>query len=125
VQIRKNHIIVQGVLCLTLAYAFCVPAKATNVASFDAISATEIQERSKPQPPVDQPSADQSLLKPVVLTGTVVKNKSDYFLRDTGGTLYQLDAPEKAQPFKGKTVKVSGKLEANTSLVHIDSIVTL
>ena len=124
-RIQINNFIVQGVLCLALACAFFSSAKAMNAASFEAISATEIQEQGKSQPPAGQPSADQSLLKSVVLTGTVVKNGSDYFLRDTGGTLYQLDASEKAQPFKGKTAKVSGKLEANTSLVYIESIVAL
>ena len=124
-RIRKNNFAVQGVLCLALACAFCSSAKPMNAASFEAISTTEIQEQGQPQPPTDQPSTDQSLLKAVVLTGTVVKNGSDYFLRDTGGTLYQLDASEKAQPFKGKIVKVSGKLEANTSLVHIESIAAL
>jgi len=43
-------------------------------------------------------------------------------LKDASGTVYRLDAPEKAGPFEGKAVKVTGKLEASTNLLHIDAI---
>lgn len=114
-QINKRILVANGALCLALVCSFSTPAKAMHVAT-----ATEIQEQEKSPKP-----AEETQLKSVVLTGTVVKNGADYFLRDSGGTLYQLDASEKAQPLEGKSVKVSGKLEANTNFVRVETIEAL
>jgi hypothetical protein len=65
---------------------------------------------------------DQQAAKTVVVTGTIVKSGSSVVLRDSNGTVYQLDAPEKAEPFVGKSVKVTGKLDATASLLHVESI---
>jgi hypothetical protein len=58
----------------------------------------------------------------VVVTGTIVKSGSNLVLRDMSGDVYQLDAQDKAQPYEGKSVKVSGKLEADSKLIHVESI---
>jgi hypothetical protein len=46
----------------------------------------------------------------VVVTGTIVRNGGDYVLHHSSGTVFRLEAPEKAQPFEGKPDRVTGKL---------------
>jgi hypothetical protein len=70
----------------------------------------------------DTPQPDQPATKAVVVTGTIVKSGSSFVLRDSSGAVYQLDAQEKAQPYEGKSVKVTGKLEAESKLLHVDTI---
>ena len=74
-----------------------------------------------------QPDQSKAKQKAVVVTGTIVKSGSDFVLKDTQGTVYQLDAQEKAAPFENQSVKVTGKLEqaANenqTAMLHVDAI---
>jgi uncharacterized protein YdeI (BOF family) len=73
-------------------------------------------QQQQPTPP-DQPAATA-----VVVTGTIAKSGDNFVLRDTSGTVYQLDAQDKAQPYEGKSVKVTGKLEAETKLLHVETI---
>jgi hypothetical protein len=54
--------------------------------------------------------------------GTIVKDGSDFVLRASTGDVYRLDMPSKAQPFEGKAVKVTGKLEETAKLIHVDNI---
>jgi hypothetical protein len=82
------------------------------------------------QPPQSEPAQPaQSAQKSVVVTGTILKSGSAFFLRDSKGAVYQLDAQDKAAPFEGQSVKVTGKLEkaaANqTALLHVDAIEAL
>jgi len=74
------------------------------------------------KPDTQQPDTPQQGAKAVVVTGMIVKSGSDFVLKDASGTVYRLDAPEKAEPFEGKSVKVTGKLDANASLIHVDAI---
>lgn len=74
-----------------------------------------MQQENPPQP-------DQSASKSVVVTGTIVKDGSDLVLKDTSGKTYRLDPPDKAEPFEGKSVKVTGKLDADANLLHVESI---
>jgi hypothetical protein len=61
--------------------------------------------------------------KAVVVTGTIIKSGSDFVLKDPSGTVYGLDAPEKVAPFEGKSVKVTGHLDAaNATLLHVEAI---
>ena len=51
---------------------------------------------------------------PVVCTKKCVQLGAHYVLFDRQkGTVYKLDNPEKAEPFAGKTVHLSGSLEKN------------
>ena len=55
--------------------------------------------------------------------GTIVKEKGKLVLKDTAAKIsYQLDDQDKAKQFEGKQVKVTGKLDMNTNLIHVDSI---
>jgi|SRR5580700_5130848 hypothetical protein len=98
-----------------------------TVALVTLFSATTLvsQEPQHPQskPDTQQPDTPQQGNKAVVVTGTIVKSGSDFVLKDTSGTVYRLDAPEKAEPFEGKSVKVTGQLDAaNATLIHVEAI---
>ena len=56
------------------------------------------------------------------LYGTVVKNGQKYALRDSSGAVYMLDDTDRAKPFEGKTVKVTGQLDEEAKVIHVESI---
>jgi len=73
--------------------------------------------------PGTQQSGSEPTTKAVVITGTIIKSGSDFVLKDPSGTVYGLDAPEKVEPFEGKSVKVTGHLDAaNATLLHVEAI---
>ena len=43
-------------------------------------------------------------------------------LREAGGQIYRLDDPQHAQSFEGKSVKVTGKLDTEAKLIHVERI---
>ena len=72
-------------------------------------------------------SDSKATSKALVVTGTIVKSGSDFVLKDDKGTIYRLDAQDKAAQFENKSVKVTGKLEqadnANQiAMLHVDAI---
>jgi len=67
-----------------------------------------------------QPNQNQS--KSATFTGTIVKNGDSYVLRDSSGAMFGLDDPERARPFEGKTVKVTGQLDEQAKVIHVESI---
>src|ERR1700738_4459530 len=58
----------------------------------------------------------------VTFSGTAIRNGSRFALRETGGVLYTLDSTGRAWPFEGEDVRVTGKLDTTTSLLHVDEI---
>jgi len=54
--------------------------------------------------------------------GTVVREGSDYMLRDATGEEYRLDAVSSAQAYEGRPVKVNGQLEESARLIHVQEI---
>ena len=55
--------------------------------------------------------------------GTILKNGQSFVLSDSATkTRYSLDDPRKARPFEGKTVKVTGKLDLASNLIHVETI---
>ena len=48
-----------------------------------------------------------------------------WVLRDSSGSVYKLDDSSRAQAFEGKTVKVTGRLDADSKMIHVDSIQAL
>lgn len=78
------------------------------------------QDAPQAQPQQTMPSdAD----KASVFTGTVTEAKGQLVLMDAATkTTYVLDDQEKAKPFKGKAVKVTGTLEASSNTIHISNI---
>lgn len=125
-QNRNRSLTAQALLCLMAFLAVDVAANAMKPAliqskAFALAGAQSSQDKpDQQQPNPSQP--DQSATKSVVVTGTIVKNGSTFVLRASSGTVYQLDAQEKAQPYEGKSVKVTGDLEAQTSVIHVKAI---
>ena len=84
---------------------------------------------NQPQTPPDQmqPSSGQDQAKPdqaqsTTFTGTVTKDGEQYLLQDSSGGVYKLDDATRAQPFEGKSVKVTGKLDTDAKLIHVENI---
>lgn len=74
----------------------------------------------------DQPSHSQadatSLPQVETFTGTIGKGSDGYFLKGANGVSYRLDDATKAQPYDGKNVQISGSMELDTNLIHVESI---
>jgi uncharacterized protein YdeI (BOF family) len=97
---------------------------------FTMNSASPMPVIQEPQSPPAQTSPDQAMpsqdqSKATTFTGTIVKDGENYVLRDSSGGIYKLDDSSRAQAFEGKTVKVTGKLDADSKLIHVDSIQAL
>ncbi len=120
----------EGVLSLiVLALAPATSASAMQP-QHNALVQDAAQPPQKPdatQPDPSQPDQSTGKQKAVVVTGTIVKNGSDFVLKDASGIVYRLDAQDKAAPFENKSVKVTGKLEqagneSETAMLHVDAI---
>jgi len=129
-ELRKRIPAVQGpVFLLSSAMIFSIAAVALQPAPGSAPS-TALQEPQRPQsvPGAQQPGnsnlahSHQVVAKSVVITGTITRSCSDLSLRGVNGNIYQLDAQDKAAPFEGKFVRVTGTLEASAKLLHVDAI---
>ncbi len=126
---RNRTIAVEGVLAL-LALALMLGAAARALQPHPDPAPREqpvsLQEPQTPPAPTpqqpDAPPPDSKAEKSTIFTGTIMKHGSDFVLRDQSGTVYRLDAPSKAEPFEGKPVKVTGKLESTARLIHVESI---
>ncbi len=125
-QLRNRSFTARALLCLMAFVAVAATAAAMKPVLIQpkALALAGLQS-SQDKPDAQQPNTsqpDQSATKDVVIAGTIVKSGPNYVLRDSSGTVYQLDAQEKAQPFEGKSVKVTGELETQTSLLHVKAI---
>jgi hypothetical protein len=76
------------------------------------------QQTQPAQPQQSQPQQAQTK----TFTGTVVKAGSQYALRDASGQVFKLDDTESAKPYEGKAVKVTGQLDEQAMLIHVQSI---
>jgi len=93
-------------------------------------SASPIPVIQEPQAPPsqtapDQTTANQDQAKTSTFTGVIVKNGEQYVLRDSSGNVYKLDDSSRAQTFEGKTVKVVGRLDPDSKMIHVDTIQAL
>lgn len=116
------------VLGVSACALFMVSAQAQGIASsYSATPMPVIQEPQNPssQTPPDQAMPNQDSSKITTFTGTIVKDGEQYVLRDSSGSVYKLDDSSRAQAFEGKTVKVTGKLDPNSKMIHVDSIQAL
>jgi hypothetical protein len=111
---------------LRLAVAFSV------MAGMVALTAPSNAQQGKPtpQPPVvsqqqaqQQGQNDMQTQDAKPFNGTIVKEKGKLILKDTAANVsYQLDDQDRAKQFEGKQVRVVGKLDMNTNLIHVESI---
>jgi hypothetical protein len=68
----------------------------------------------------DQPKQEQP--KSATFTGNIVKDGEQFVLQETSGNVYTLDDQERAKSFEGKAVKVTGTLDTEAKLIHVESI---
>lgn len=110
--IKRNlaDALVLGAIALVFALAWGSP--------FVSAAPASPQDQAQPQ----QPQPDQGQAKAATFTGTIVKSGDNYVLRDSSGTTYKLDDPDRAKPFEGKTVKVTGELDQQAMVIHVESI---
>lgn len=117
---------VQILLGISSCALFAASIQAQGFASsYSATPMPVMQEPSTPpaqQSPQDQAMPNPDSSKTTTFTGTVVKDGEQYVLRDSSGGIYKLDDSSRAQAFEGKTVKVTGRLDANSKMIHVDSI---
>jgi hypothetical protein len=55
--------------------------------------------------------------------GTILKNGENFVLSDSATkSRYTLDNPNKARPYEGMTVKVTGAIDVAINLIHVETI---
>ncbi|KAA6458721.1 hypothetical protein DYQ86_19425 [Acidobacteria bacterium AB60] len=77
---------------------------------------------SKPTPVLPITDGRPSYATTVTFSGTVIRSGGRFALLETGGILYMLDSTGRAWPFEGEDVRVTGKLDTTTHLLHVDDI---
>ena len=108
----KSDLIEFSALCaVTLAFALVLGSPLIVAGSV----LSQAQERPPRQPEQNQDQA-------ATFAGTVVKNGDQYDLRDSSGDVFKLDDAERAKAFAGRTVKVTGELDAQAKVIHVESI---
>ena len=103
---------------------------ATAWGATERVAATPMPVIQEPQSPPSQAQPDQSTTsqdsaKTSTFTGTIMKDGEQWVLRDSSGNVYKLDDSSRAQAFEGKTVKVTGRLDTNSKMIHVDTIQAL
>lgn len=101
------------------------PLSGTAATPMPLIQAPQTPPQPAPDPAQQAPAPDQAQQTPAKsasFTGTVVKNGDQYVLRDSSGQVYKLDDSTRAQQFEGKQVKVTGTLDADSKMIHVDNI---
>jgi hypothetical protein len=86
---------------------------------------TQAQRNTAPsqQVAVGQQQDEQQTQEAKAFNGTIVKEKGKLVLKDAVANVsYQLDNQEKAKQFEGKQVKVTGKLDMEANLIHVENI---
>jgi hypothetical protein len=79
-------------------------------------------DQQPPQAQPDRPNPPDGKAPTKTFSGTVVKAGEAYVLRDGAGTVFKLDDSESARPFEGKAVKVTGQLDEQAMLIHVETI---
>jgi uncharacterized protein YdeI (BOF family) len=120
---------VLGALTLAFALVWGSPFVGTSPAfAQDQAQPQQQPSQARPQQPQpdqtqpQQPQPDQNQAQTATFTGTVVKNGDQFALRDSSGAVYTLDDSQRAKPFEGKTVKVTGQLDEQAKVIHVESI---
>ena len=109
---KRDLISLTAICALVLAFALAWGGSSGTVGSATA--------QSQPQPQ-QQPGQGQTTAAST-FTGTVVKNGDQFMLRDSSGQVFGLDDSSKAKPFEGKTVKVTGELDEQAKVIHVENI---
>ena len=82
---------------------------------------TQSQPSAQPQTSMS-PQSSQSQPSQIFV-GKIAKGKSgDVVFKDDAGTSYKLDNADQATQYVGKTVKMTGTLDASTNTIHVTNI---
>lgn len=116
-----------GLTVTTLLFAGALAWGSPFVGAASGSAAAQAQEQQmqpqQTQPGQAQPDQAQPQQgKSTTFTGTVVKSGSEFALRDSSGQVFKLDNPETAKPYEGKAVKITGQLDEQAKLIHVESI---
>lgn len=115
--------------CLTLLRLLGVLALLISLAGIPLYG-----QQAGQQPGSQDPAAAQSQSQPSTMgqqstqgqsqtfMGKITKSKGDLVLKDDAGTSYKLDNAEQANKWVGKSVKVTGTLDATTNTIHVTNI---
>lgn len=66
--------------------------------------------------------AQQSQTQSAIFAGTIQRDGEQFLLREESGQIYRLDSSRLAQPYEGQSVKVTGKLDTEARLIHVEHI---
>lgn len=81
------------------------------------------RQQSRPAQDTKASLGDAQTLDALAFAGRLVKEKGRILLKDTvTKMIYQLDDQSRARPYIGKQVKVVGKLDLDSNMIHIDHI---
>lgn len=69
---------------------------------------------------VVQPQQGQA--QSAIFSGTIQRDGEQFLLREESGQIYRLDSSRLAQPYEGQSVKVTGKLDTDARLIHVEHI---
>ena len=95
----------------TLAFAFALAWGRPFVSA----RSDRAQDQTQRQSAQDQAKAE-------TFTGAVVRNGDTYALRDSSGAVYGLDDSGRACQFEGRSVKLTGQLNPQSKVIHVESI---
>jgi hypothetical protein len=83
--------------------------------------AAQSQPSAQPQTSMSQQSSQSQPSQ--IFVGKIAKSKSgDVVFKDDAGTSYKLDNADQATQYVGKTVKMTGTLDASTNTIHVTNI---
>lgn len=102
-------------------FATLLQAASENSAPYST-QASAAQQQDPTSQPTDTSRSDGAISKTIVVTGTILKDGANLVLKDLAGKTYRLDASDKAGPFEGMSVKLTGKLDAEANLLHVEAI---
>jgi hypothetical protein len=90
-------------------------ANGSDAAGANGVALVHAQDQPA-QPPQDQQA------KSTTFTGTIAQDGEQFLLHGSSGEIYKLDDSERAKPFVGKSVKVTGQLDAEAKVIHVENI---
>jgi uncharacterized protein YdeI (BOF family) len=120
--IKRNLMNITAPAAMVVALALAWGSPFVFAGSAHAQTQAQPQPQQQPDQAQPQQQPDQSQAKTATFTGTVVKNGDQYMLRDASGQVYGLDDSTKAKQFEGKTVKVTGHLDDQAKVIHVENI---
>jgi uncharacterized protein YdeI (BOF family) len=110
---KRNLIDILALGAMVLAFAVAWGSPFVGASSDPAQTQDEALSQQQPI---------EAQAKSATFTGTIVRNGEQYVLRDSSGAVLGLDNSEKAKPFEGKTVKVTGQLDEQAKVIHVENI---